>query len=221
MNDEFIRIRNAVEADIPFLIEGIIAAEKSGTEKLSYCTIFNITESELRTLLAIVLAEDITGQELCVSGFLVAEMNEQRAGAVCSWVEGADGKSSAILKGNLLLHFLGRERIAAAAADLKLMEQLSLARTNGALQLESVYVSAAYRGRGICGKLLATHQQRAQREHPGLSRGQIILAKSNDSAYAAYEKSGFRITAERRSQSPRVLELLPASCRILMEKSLP
>ena len=74
-----------------------------------------------------VLAEDITGQELCVSGFLVAEMSGQLAGAVCSWVEGTKGKASTIIKGNVLLHFLGRERIAAAAAKLKLMEELTLA----------------------------------------------------------------------------------------------
>lgn len=218
--DRCIEVRKAADADIPFLVEAIIAAEKSGTDKLSYCTIFKLEESELRTLLSELLSEDITGQELCVSGFLVAEIDGQLAGAVCSWVEGAEGKPSAILKGNVLLHFFGRERITAAAATLKLMEELSLERTPGALQLESVYVPRQHRGRGICGRLLTAHEQIARAEYPSVSKAQILLAKTNDSAYKAYEKSGFSITDEQESHDPRVLELLPASCRILMEKTL-
>ena len=221
MNDQLIGIRKAAEADIPFLVDGIIAAEKSGTDKLSYCTIFSLAESELRTRLTDILAEDITGQELCVSGFLVAEVGGELAGAVCSWVEGAEGNPSTILKGNVLFHLVGRERIASAAANLKLAEQLSLGRTSGALQLESVYVPGQYRGQGICGRLLAAHMQAARRDYPGVSKVQILLTRTNDSAYKAYERSGFSIAAERQSQDPRILELLPASCRILMEKNLP
>ena len=216
-----IGIRKAVEADIHFLVDGIIDAEKSGTDRLSYCRIFNIAESELRALLMDVLAEDITGQELCVSGFLIAETEGELAGAVCSWVEGAEGKPSTILKGNVLFHLMGRERIASASANLKLVEQLSLGRMSGALQLESVYVPAQFRGRGICGRLLAAHQHAARRDYPGVDKAQILLAKTNDRAYKAYEKSGFLIAAERQSQDPRILELLPASSRILMEKNLP
>lgn len=220
MRNENTNIRQAVASDIPFLVECIIAAEKSGTDKLSYCTIFDLAEFELRAMLAEILAEDIIGQELCVSGFFVAEAAGTLAGAVCAWVEGSERKPSGILKGNLLLHFLGQQKIGLATANLKLVEELSLSRTRGALQLESIFVARSYRGCGICGQLMAAQQKAAQEKHPEIKTAQIMLMKTNDQAYRAYEKSGFSIVAERASQSPGILDLLPAACKILMEKDV-
>ena len=213
-------IRQAVAGDTSFLIESIIAAEKSGTDKLSYCTLFGISEVELRLLLIEILAEDIAGQELCISGFLIAEIEGQPAGAVCSWIEGSGGKPSGILKGNLLFHFFGHARIVAAAENLKLAEDLSLARMGGALQIESVFVPAQFRGRGICRQLIAAHQDEARRRCPQPMKAQIQLVKSNDNAFRAYEKLGFSIVAERQSQNQRIMELLPSASKILMEHDL-
>ena len=67
-----ISIRKATEKDIPFLIETIIAAEKSGTETIAYCSIFSLGKEEFTELLKNILEEDIQGQELCVSDFLIA-----------------------------------------------------------------------------------------------------------------------------------------------------
>lgn len=220
MNDSSIEIRAAQEIDIPFLIDSIIAAEKSGTRRLSYSTVFGIEEAELREVLADILAEDVTGQELCFSGFLIAYQGSARAGAVCSWVEGVGAKSSTILKGSLLIHFLGRERIMAAAENLKALEELALARTAGALQLESVHVVAAYRGQGISAQLLAAHQVRASRSSLAVSTAQIILAKTNDAARISYERAGFATVRECKSENPRLIELLPAASRIMMERQI-
>ena len=52
--------RKAEEKDIPFLIETIIAAEKSGTDVFSYSKIFELPELEIRKILADILAEDAT-----------------------------------------------------------------------------------------------------------------------------------------------------------------
>lgn len=214
------QVRRAAEGDIPFLVDCIIAAEKSGTDKVSYCNIFGLSEAEFRGMLAEILEEDVPGQELCVSGFLVAELGGRAAGAICSWIEGTGSKASTLIKGNLLMHFIGRERIAAAAPNLKLMETLSLPRAPGALQLESVYVGAGHRGQGICARLLDEHQALARRDHPAVPRAQIILAKGNGAALAAYERAGFAITEERSSPDPRVLDLLPAASKVLMERPL-
>ena len=214
------RVRRATLADIPFLVECIIAAEKSGTDRLSYCTLFGLPEAEFRGMLVEMLEEDVPGQELCVSGFLLAERDGQPAGAICGWVEGTGAKASALVKGSLLMHFMGRERITAASPRLKLMEGLSLARTPGALQLESVYVDARHRGQGLCARLLDEHQALARRDHPAVQAAQIILAKGNGAALAAYEKAGFAIAAERSSPAPQVLALLPSATRVLMDKPL-
>lgn len=217
---EKINIRQATANDIPFLVECIVAAEKSGTDKLSYCTIFDLTELELRVTLSEMLAEDIIGQELCVSGFLVAQVGSELAGAVCAWVEGAERKPSGILKSNLLLHFFGQQKIRLAAENLKLIEELALPRTRGALQLESVFISTKYRGRNVCGSLMSAHFDAARQKYPEIQKAQIMLTRTNDRAYSAYKKSGFAVVTQRESLNPRILDLLPAACKILMEKNL-
>jgi hypothetical protein len=83
MHDDAFTIRRAVATDIPFLVDVIISAERSGTDKLSYSTLFDLPEAHVRRLLAEMLAEDVTGQELCVSGFLIAEVLHECAGAAC------------------------------------------------------------------------------------------------------------------------------------------
>lgn len=213
-------VRRAELPDIPFLVDGIIAAEKSGTDKLSYCTIFGLSEQETRSILSEILAEDVRGQELCVSNFQIFESCGVRVGAACAWVEGQAGKPSGVLKGNLLLHYVGRARIVEAAARLKIVEELNFARTPGTLQIESVYVRPDHRGQGIFGHLLDAHVRNLRGKLPVVSKAHIVLVKNNSSAFRAYEKAGFLIVSERTSNEPRILELLPAASKVLMERSL-
>jgi len=80
--EEEVKIRRANRADIDFIIETIIEAEKSLTDKISYCNIFSLSESELLDILRNILSEDITGQDLCYSEYLIAEVNGVVAGAM-------------------------------------------------------------------------------------------------------------------------------------------
>lgn len=220
MQSNEIIVRRALAADIPFLIDAIVAAEKSGTDRVSYCTIFGMSEPELRAMLAEVLEEDVVGQELCVSGFMIAQSAGESVGAACSWVEGAEGKPSALLKGNLLLHFVGRERIAAASDRLRLVEELNFPRTAGILQVESVYVAESQRGRGLFGRLFDSLQAAARVKWPRTTKAHIALVKNNHAALKAYERAGFVTIAQRQSLAAGVLELLPAASKVLMEKHL-
>ena len=97
-----ITIRNATLLDIPFLVETIIEAEKSGTNTLSYSTIFGLSEADAKKYIALMLDEEVDDCELSVNAFLVAELNGETVGAVCAWIEEAEGVSSSTLKGNLL-----------------------------------------------------------------------------------------------------------------------
>src|SRR3989339_169360 len=122
-----ISIRKATEKDIPFLIETIIAAEKSGTETFAYCSIFSLGKEEFTELLKNILEEDIQGQELCVSDFLIAEEKGISVGACCGWIEGENGTSSS-LKANILHYFLGEEKIAEAQGIMKIADALHIER---------------------------------------------------------------------------------------------
>ena len=50
--------RNAEIKDIPFIIETIIEAEKSGSNVIPTCKIFGLTEDEYKNILVEILAEN-------------------------------------------------------------------------------------------------------------------------------------------------------------------
>jgi len=215
-----VRVRPARASDREFLIEAILEAEKSGSDRIPYCAIFSLDEAELRALLASILDEDFTGQELCISGFQIGEVEGKPAGAACGWVEGSGGMSSTLVKANLLQHFLDAERLAAARPHLERLAQLSLEREPGAIQLESIYVRPDQRGLGLTGRILAEQIRVLQAEAPGAEKAQIILMKGNDRALRAYRKLGFAVTRERHSEDPALTAILPGATKILMERTL-
>lgn len=213
-------VRRAVEADRAFLIEAILASEKGSGERIGYCEIFGIDEPALREVLGAILAEDFEGQELCTSGFLIAEADGRPAGAACGWLEGESGMPSTLIKANLLQHFLGAERVAVARPWFARLEALSIAREPGAAQLESIYVCADHRGRGVGARLLGEHMAQLQARSPEASKAQIILVRDNAAARRAYEKLGFAVALERCSDDPELRSFVPGGAKILMERPL-
>ena len=213
-------IRQATPADKDFLITSIIEAEKSGGDVISYCAIFNISEDELRTALGHILDEDMAGQELSVSGFLVAEVDGKPAAALSTWVEKANGMGSSMIKSNLLMYFIDREKILAAAPNLTLMNEVGIQRAEYALQIECVYTAPQYRGKGLSSKLIEEHIKLRQAAGMTFNKVQVILLKNNVSAQKAYAKAGFTIAEEKRCADRAILKLLPSDTKILMQKQL-
>lgn len=210
------QIRTATPADIPFLITAISEAEKSGTDILSYQRIFGLNDDQWQNLLLNILEEDMLGQELCVSGFLIAEEEEKPLAAVCAWVEGVDDMPSGVIKGNLLAYFLPEENMTYATENLKTLEGFNVHRAMGALQLESIYTAPESRGKGITGQLIAQHI----RNHPEIKVVQITLMGDNASALRAYEKLGFRVVESKTAENAAVKNLMPGMTKILMQKEL-
>lgn len=216
-NRETMEIKKATEYDIPFLVETIVAAEKSGTSVFSYATLFELDENKVKEILTEILSEDIQGQELCVSDFLIAFIDGVPAGAICGWIEGAEGPSS-IIKSNVLMFGFGKEHFGKVLSKASLMEQLTITREEGCLQLESIYVSEKFRGKGIVNALIAAHLSNHKQQTPEVSKAQIILAKDNDSALKAYERAGFTVVLEKFQSNAEILKYLPTQHKILMEK---
>ncbi|MFA6924250.1 MAG: GNAT family N-acetyltransferase [Bacteroidales bacterium] len=210
-------IRKAEEKDIDFLIKAIIEAEKSGTDKISYCNIFSASESELKNILKEILIEDIEGQELCISGFLIAEIDGKYAGAICSWLECKNDVQSKFIKSNILFHYFGKERCDNAAANFEFLEDLHIEREKNCLQIESVYVENEFRGMGICKELIKEHIKKHSAQNSSFKKVQIILAKTNKNAYKAYKKLGFEIVQGKFSDNKKILSILPSNRMILME----
>lgn len=211
-------IRKAQDRDKDFLINAIIETEKSGSEMISYCGIFSISESDLRKLLGDILDEAVEGQELCISHFLIAEVDGEPAAAVSAWIEKESGIASSILKSNILMYFLDAEVIRAAMPALTLMNEVSFNREEGALQIECVYTLEKYRGMGLAGRIIEEHIRISQEAGSDLEKVQVILLENNAAAKRAYEKVGFGFVAARKCSDNAILSILPCNAKILMEK---
>ncbi|MCK9426822.1 MAG: GNAT family N-acetyltransferase [Ignavibacteriaceae bacterium] len=213
-------IRNAASQDIDFIIETIIEAEKSLTNKISYCNIFSLTEDELISIFRDILSENVTGQELCYSDYLIAEINGEYAGACGAWVEGANGSSSAVLKADILFGFIPHEKIRDAKRFFTTLQELNIKREKDTLQIANAYVNEKFRGKGLVGKLINEHIKIQKELFPQLKKAQLRPTITNESAFKAYNKLGFELIYEKSTEDEKVLDYLPARGKYLMEKIL-
>ena len=212
--------RKGNERDIEFLVDGIILAEKSGSEILSYSTIFELPETEIKSLLMEILSEDVTGQELCFSDYTVAEVDGKQAGALCSWVEGEGGQSSTILKGTLIQHFFPSGSVQNAFRKKNLLDQVTIHRTKNLLMLENGWVAEGFRGAGVF-KAMFIEKFRMFRElYPHIKICQAQFMKSNPVGIPFYLNLGFRLVQEKTCNDPEILKLIPSNTRVMMELDL-
>ncbi len=217
---ENILIRNAREDDIDFLIESIIHAEKSNTNKLSYSTIFEISESDVRNILRNILIENIEGQELCMSSFRIAEVNGEIAGACAAWIEGQSGQSSSLIRANLIYHFFPRENQLKANQKADMINLLTIEREKGALQFECAWVKDKFKGKKISNRIMLKHLEYYLHDYPNLRKAQIIMVKSNEQAWKAHRKLGFRVVKEVYCNQPEILQILPSDRMMLIEANI-
>lgn len=208
--------RQALESDIPFLVEAIIAAEKSGTDRLSYATMYDLSEKEVEGLLAEMLEEEIKGQELCFSSFYMLESQGKPAATMAVWIEGEEGNSST-LRSALLAHYIPVEHLKKAMAFRPIFADLRVDRTAGTLQMESIFVSPEERGKGHLGALI----QHISEQFAGqVKQAELQVDGENRRAIKAYEKLGFRISLERQSDKAEALRILPSNKKCAMTLDL-
>lgn len=215
-----ITVRAATEADKDFIITTIIEAEKSGTDVISYCGIFGITEEQLREVLGNILEENIPGQELCIDSFLIAEEDGEYAGGLGGWIEGFDGMSSSMIKSNLLKFYIDRQVMMNAIPLMKLVGDITIEREPGVLQIESGYVVPKYRGRGVFSILTDAHIERWKERGFTFDRLHIMMMGNGSVAKHAYEKIGFVEAKSKTLDDPRIHQLLPGNTKLLMERKL-
>lgn len=211
-----IQIKKARIEDIPFIIEAIVQAEKSGTERLSYSTIYNLPEEEVKGLLVDMLEEDIKGQELCLSQFSVAMVSGKRASCLSSWIEGEHGDSSS-LKAALLAHYLSIENLKYSLQFRSIFNDLRLQRIPGTLQLECVYSSPEFRGQGVVSSLIHNLAKQNKRK---VKQAQLMVDGQNAGAMRAYEKIGFKVSLETESTHELAREILPSNKKSTMLMSI-
>lgn len=219
-NTDRILIRQAEISDIDFILEAILEADRSETDRISYCTIFNLSRADFSNILRDILIEDIQGSELCLTNFLVATIEGKTAGACCSWIEAVDGYPSYLIKYSLLSQYLSEANIEYSKRIGPFIKGLHIDREKQTLQIESVYVNPNYRGLGISGLIIDEHFKQKKLHYPDLEKAQLIVTDENSSAISAYKKIGFTITQKFKIENEMVLKFLPSNSLVLMEKNL-
>lgn len=215
-----INFRKASFTDAGFLIDAIIASEKSGSNIFSFSSIFGITEPQFRNILMEILEEDVTGQEWCISDYLILELEGKPAGTLCAWVEGSGLKTSSIMKGTLMQYFFPKEAIDKAQQNKALIDAIAFNRTQGTLIVDSVYIADEFRSRGLFRKLLEVTLNNCRELNPEVKICNLTVLKSNQIAIKAYLNAGFNIVTEKVCENPNILMLLPSNTRVLMQKSI-
>jgi ribosomal protein S18 acetylase RimI-like enzyme len=214
-------IRKASEKDIPFLAEIVIAAEKGNSDKLSYSTLFNISEEKAKELIIAMFEEEIEGCEFSVDSFLIAEIDTEAVAGFGAWIEGFDGNSpSKILKSNLISYTFGPDCIAYLKTKANLLKDFLTEREPLALQFEYLFVSNKHRGNHLATLLIEKHIEQAKQLYPELQKAQVQLFKNNANAVSVYERNGFETVQTLRSNEPELLNYLPYNEKLLMEKKI-
>ena len=213
-------IRRAETRDLDFVIEAVMEAEKSGSDKLSYCGLFGLDADGVRTLLANVFDEEIEGQELYLPYFVVAEEGGEYAGALSAWIEGEDGIGSNMIKGNIFGYFLGRDKLAEIERKAAVLADMQVERDFKALQIENVYVSASFRGRGLTGAMIEQQIKDNFAAGKNFERVQSVLLGNNGASLRAFEKAGFAVAKENKTDNPGIFEILSCDTKILVERKV-
>jgi len=212
--------REAIVEDIPFLVDVIIEAEKSGTDIISLAKTFDIDESDLRKYLTQMLEEGIDGCEFSVSSFFVAEYEDSPVAAFGGWIEGKneDDLPSSILKSNLLSYILPKEKFSQLYKISEIIKEIQIERELQTHQLEYAYVKSEHKGNGLIGNIIEKLLERAKLQDKFVKCSYVQVFENNTNAIKAYQKSGFKIVKKFESKHPEIFNYLPYNVKLLMKR---
>ncbi len=216
---EDIQLRWATLADIPLIVETIIASEKSGTDILPLATMFGITEEVVRECLVQILEEEEPGCEFSLSSYVVAEQNGVAGAALGGWYDDLERPSS-IIKANLVGYYFPRESFDTLRSNAAVVADTLIKREPGSYQFENMIVGEQFRGKGMVKRLTDFHVANAHANHPLARKIQGQVFVHNEAALHAHSKNGFVQIKIYTSANPKVETLLPNKSKVLIEKPI-
>lgn len=218
--DMLYSIRQAGLADLHFVAQGILEAERGASGPIPWCALFNIPEKAFSEIVLEILQEDIAGQEWCLSQFWLLEASATPSAGLSAWIENESGQSSALLMSTLVYHFISDTQRTEAQERLVRLRQLQLNRSPGYLQLESIFVQPDCRGKGLAGQLIESVLQHFKSLYPDLPGAEIQLSGENHAALKSYVKAGFiQVSkAEYSGNFQDIHEVYPGHSKILLRK---
>lgn len=215
------QIRRAELGDVPFLAKAIVSAEKGGTDKLSFSTLFNLDEKDVISLIQEMILKGMKGCDFSIENFLIATYNNEPIASVTGWIEGHEvEQSSSIIKSNLIGFTFPLEAIKSISKNMPILKDFIIDRESKVLQIEHVYVDPDHRGHRLSLKLINKHIEDASQKFESLSKVHLQVYQNNNSAIKAYERQGFKIAKEVTSTAENTLDYLPYHIKLLLEKKI-
>lgn len=207
--------------DIPFIVETIIEAEKSGTDRLSYSTIFGLNEEEVKFYLSEMLMEEADGcGELSLSSYIIAKEKNNFIAASSAWIEGAEGMPTSILKGNLLNFVLPKKTMEKALKLQPMLNDLHFDYKSNSIFMGAGYVRNEYRGNNMLMILKKKNIDFILNKNPEIKEAYVDIFSCNTPAIRTNEKMGFKIIKTKQSNNNDILDYLPSNKKLLLKKEL-
>jgi amino acid adenylation domain-containing protein len=215
-------LRQATMADLNFLIEVIIAAEKGNSAVMGMAQLTGTPETEISSVIKRLFEEEIEGCEFFAEGFTIAELAGEPVAALSTWIEGSNpfDQPSAVLKSNLFAFVLGSDKMAKLIQHKTLLEKLRLIRTKGSHQVEYIYVKEGHRGKNLVEKMIAhsLDVHRAQGYYP--TESELEVFSNNNRAIQSYNKLGYTMRRKAHCEPEDALNILPFYEKIQLYKKI-
>lgn len=210
---ENFNIKPAIQSDLPFIIDCIIGAEYSGSNILSYCEIFNITEANFRKMLLDIFEEEIDNQPWNLKHWFVGTINEERVVGGCCWIEGESGQGSDMLKSQILQYFLPQQW-QNNLEKLSIISEITIPRVQGAVQVEYFYTHPLHRKKGLITSMIYFIDE----TFPDRDK-EIIMVGNNIAAMELYKRHGYNVREIKKSTDKNILTLLPSDTKVALLKN--
>lgn len=211
--DELI-IKKATKDDLSFIIDCIVGAEYSGSQILSYCALFDLTEDEFRHLLIQIIDEEIDGQPWNLEHWFVGYIDHIQVCGGCCWIEAENGIGSDMLKSQILQYFLPNQW-QNKIEELKLISELTIPRIPGSIEVEYFFTHPDYRKRGLITSMIYFIDE----TFPTRNK-EIIMVGNNVRAMELYKRHGYDVREIKTSTQENILTLLPSDTKVALLKTI-
>jgi hypothetical protein len=165
-------------------------------------------------------SKDIPFLELSVSSFLVLETKGQVVAAVSAWIEGSEGISSSILKGNLLSYTLPKFCIERATSLNPIINDLHIEYAPNSIQLGNGHVLKDFRGNNLLRILMDKKIELLSKIKTDISEAYAQIYACNTPSIRTCERMNFEKILLKESLNKETIKYLPYDKKILMKKEL-
>lgn len=194
---------------LSFILDAIIESEKSNSTNISYCTLFDISETEFREILKLIFQEDISNIPWCFSNWIIGSFESKPVTGLAYWLEKSDLSSELIKLQALNYHLKSKVEKSTFSFLLQKLQRVSIPRIPHFWQMEHMYTLSEYRGSGHIKNLIEFVLTRSN-----IKKSQIQLTANNHGALKAYLSLGFKVSDTKCEEGLAQLKLLANDCKL-------